>query len=243
LLWTGLLGEDLADLGTAREALEESLALYREVGDTAGIVQALRELGLCLMSQGELSDRTRAILDESFTLARASGDRRSMGMALERLGLLAGARHDYRQAQECLMEARGHYRQIGDVWAEGSSLMLTGFIALAQGDLELARQDLAASLAIARRTRDRQREAQVVVLTARLARKEGDDRRAEALLKDNLRRIGDNGTFYLQSDALSSLAKLAVGQGKFARGARLFAAASALDPVSSGPWYVTDLSV
>jgi non-specific serine/threonine protein kinase len=243
LLWTTLLGMDQGDLGMAREPLEESLALYRELGDTPGIIHALRELGLCLVLQGELGDQTRAILEESLQLARAEGDQRSMGLALDRLAILANYRKDYRQAREALMEARGYYLGLGDVWAEAGSLMIGGLIALTHEDLERARQELDIGLAVARRVRDRFKEGQIIILLTRLARQEGDDHQVEALLKSNLRLLVENGSPDLRNDALCSLAELAVRQGKPARGVLLFAAASSWDPVSRDVWLRLDLSV
>jgi tetratricopeptide (TPR) repeat protein len=243
LVWAGLLLVNQGDLRLARELLEESLALFPAIDDQAGVIGALRELGLCLIMEGELSDQIRAVLDESLHLARAADDRRSIGLALDRLGLLASARHDYRQARKCLMEALGYYRQLGDVWAEAGSLMLRGFIALAQGDLDRARKDLDAGLALARRVQDQYREGQVLVLTARLARLEGDDRRVAALLKGTLRLLVEIGSFDLRYDALSFLAELAVRQGSHARGVRLFAAAARWKPASNAFWLVMNATV
>jgi predicted ATPase/class 3 adenylate cyclase len=77
--------------------LEQSLALYRALGDVQAIALGLVLLGAAVERQG---DYTRAMLlqEESLALHRALGDRRGIPYSLHNLGKVAYARGEYERA-------------------------------------------------------------------------------------------------------------------------------------------------
>ena len=70
------------------ELLEESLAVYREIGDKLGIGYLLRNMGLVPLNQGDY-ERASELCEESLTLSQELGDKWSMAWALEELGIVA----------------------------------------------------------------------------------------------------------------------------------------------------------
>jgi non-specific serine/threonine protein kinase len=76
------------DNSAARTQLEESVALWREVGDKQGLAHALRFLSGGVESQGDY-DLVRSLAEESVALYREGTDTFGLGMALARLGSAA----------------------------------------------------------------------------------------------------------------------------------------------------------
>lgn len=85
LYGAGELAFGQGDLARAAELLEESLVLYRELGDEVGAATVLVELGQVARAQGE-HDRAAALSEEGLALSRELGERRAAAIALNTLG-------------------------------------------------------------------------------------------------------------------------------------------------------------
>ena len=72
---------DQGDQSLARERFAAALRLGRELGATAVVVWALRDLAQMLSNEGEYA-QARALLEEGLTLSRALSDRRQVGVTL-----------------------------------------------------------------------------------------------------------------------------------------------------------------
>ncbi len=83
-----------SDFATARARLEESVAIWRELGDKRGLALALtvwNSLGWVSLREGRVAD-ARALIEEGVALWRALGDRWSLAWAL--LCLSSAVRRD-----------------------------------------------------------------------------------------------------------------------------------------------------
>ena len=69
------------DYTAARALSEESLAIWRELGDKAGIATSLNNLGWVAYHQGDYA-AAHALHQESLALRRALGDKRGIAYAL-----------------------------------------------------------------------------------------------------------------------------------------------------------------
>ncbi len=87
-----------ADYRAAAKWSEASLALWREIGDPAGIAERLDALASEVVNLGEV-ERARALLDESISIWRAIGGRLGLANALNNLGLVAQLQNDFATAQ------------------------------------------------------------------------------------------------------------------------------------------------
>jgi non-specific serine/threonine protein kinase len=226
LFGASMLARDLGDSPAARVFAAESLALFGEVADPRGVVEALRAVGLCLLEAGEPAEQVRPPLEESMARARAMGDHRSAGVALRFLGHLAARERDDPGAHRLLGEALALFRQLGNVVEIGDALRVRGVFSLGRGDLAGARRDLEEGLVILRRLGHKRATGLVLLALGCLAREEGDRARAGELLKEGarlLREVAAPGIHHI----LGYLGQRAIARGQFARGLRLLGAAAA----------------
>ena len=150
----GWAARERGDYAIARSRLEQSLAVYRELGDRLGIAWTANTLGEVLLMQNELA-AARACLDESLAIARELGETAGIGWALNHLGHVALRRGDLEQARQLqqasleAFESQGATER-GLAWA----LHDLGEIALAASDAPLARQFLIRSIEKANHAKD-----------------------------------------------------------------------------------------
>jgi predicted ATPase/class 3 adenylate cyclase len=90
---------------------EESLALWRTLGDPWGTARALNNLGYSAFLQGDL-ERAATLLDEAVALARTVGDRSALGYILDSRGAIAEAQGDLGRAADLYREALSLAQQI-----------------------------------------------------------------------------------------------------------------------------------
>ncbi len=101
------------DLSAAQRLAGQSLALYRALGDKAGIANALQGLAVSYDDAGDLV-RARPMLEEELALRRELGDRRGLGIALGNLGELARISDDLAAARTFYQEGLASLRVVGD---------------------------------------------------------------------------------------------------------------------------------
>jgi len=136
--------------GGQESLLTESLAIFREVGDTAGIAEALNMLGEVKRLQDD-DDAARQLYEESLLLWRTLGDEQYVAMILHNLGRVAQRQGDSRRAAALLLESLTRFQDLGI--NNGIALNLRGLagVAAGLGQLELAARFLGAAAALAER--------------------------------------------------------------------------------------------
>ncbi|MEU6861105.1 BTAD domain-containing putative transcriptional regulator [Glycomyces sp. NPDC046736] len=199
LNWLAQLGLMFGDLEPAIEALEESLALQRELVPGAAAVQTRTILAGALMRQGR-GDEARASLEA--IVAEAEADREHPSSAREALFAQLGL-GDLARLEGRLDDAREHYAAAewlredsgGIVPPQWSALMSRTriFTALARGEVDQARRDVAFAVAQGKEAMDMPVLAKVAIAVAALAASDGDDTAAARLLgaADRLRGAPD----------------------------------------------------
>src|SRR5207302_857298 len=83
---------------------EESVAIFREVGDRSGIAYALHQLSSLAKRQSD-HEAERARLEESLAIFRELGDRWGIATTLIFLGQMASVRGDYAHARVLFEES------------------------------------------------------------------------------------------------------------------------------------------
>jgi len=169
------------DTERARELLQQSLDLYRELGDEEGIARAIAELGGVAIAELDL-DRAAALYAEAVPLFRSQGRQSRLGASLGNLGTIAHMRGDHATAVEHYREAIAASRAAGD--DDGAAVNLHN---LGRSELQLGRTSagvdaLRESLAIGRRLGYREVIAYVLGGFAEVAMIEDDAPRAAVLL-------------------------------------------------------------
>ena len=143
----GSLAQEQEDFAQARVRFEESLALFRQVGDERFVAGALYNLGSVAAREGR-NDEAEALLHESLEGARVLLDKELVIWCLEELAALAVSRGDGERAAkltgsiETLREETGHAPQ-----PDERRLNEQTRTALAS---ELSPESLAAALALGR---------------------------------------------------------------------------------------------
>lgn len=150
----GYLALRQGDYAAALPLLEESLALWREVGDQPGLARALRTLGEALYGQGEHL-QAKKLLEESLALYRELGDTSSipgesstLARVLCCLADIAYAQADYVPTSALYEEALAVAREYGQMHDVGYALRGLGHLARLQGDYERATELLRESLVV-----------------------------------------------------------------------------------------------
>lgn len=100
-----------ADYFHAQAWAEESLQLFREIGNRFGICEALTWSGMALMQLGE-HQQARICLEESLSLARKAHDGNEIAFAVWQLGQVAMLQENYVQATILLQEALTVYKSL-----------------------------------------------------------------------------------------------------------------------------------
>jgi len=149
----GRLALRQGDYASAQTQLEESLALWRSLGDTKGELQALDNLGLVGIYQNDLP-RAQSYLEESLAGWRSLGDRQGIAAALNRLGLALRYQGDYDQARECYEECLALAHALHDKYILAAPLHNLGQMLHHLGDDASAHRLLRESFVLVRQMGD-----------------------------------------------------------------------------------------
>ena len=103
LNWAARLADKQGDYTRTAALAEESLSLFRELGDKRGAASALNILGRAAMRQGDYA-RARALHEEGLALCRECGDTSGLAASLNNLGILVAEQGNYTQAMELHQE-------------------------------------------------------------------------------------------------------------------------------------------
>jgi non-specific serine/threonine protein kinase len=103
----------LRDFDRARQLLDESLSLARQLDSPRAIGMALRFLADLAYDRAEYAEAA-ATYEQSLTLARELGNTHEIAYALRGLGSIARARGDYARARELLRESLRLLASLGD---------------------------------------------------------------------------------------------------------------------------------
>lgn len=140
----GTLADICGDHTTARSMHEESIEIWRELGDKKSLVGALNALGQVYFSEGDF-EKARWYFEEGFHIEEELGERRD---SLHNLGIVFYELGDYTSAASFLERDLAIQREIGDTRRAALALANLGLVAYEQGDYVLALSRHRESLAI-----------------------------------------------------------------------------------------------
>jgi predicted ATPase/class 3 adenylate cyclase len=133
----GALAVVQGEYAAGAAALEESVTLFREVGNRRGTARSLTYLGVATQY---LDDPATALSfhQESARISREIGDRWVLAFASSQLGSLALAGGDPASARAYREESVAIFREVGDRFGRGMVLIGLGQLMRADGDLARA---------------------------------------------------------------------------------------------------------
>jgi tetratricopeptide (TPR) repeat protein len=205
----------------AADLLEQSLSLFREIGDRFGTAECLMQL---VDSANKDDDYKRAVIlaEEQLALRKEIGDQDGIAAALSNLGELAFDQGDYQRAITLYEESLTIFREVGNKWAIGFTLSIYGDIYLWQGDYEQAIKIYEEAVMFAQNLGDRFLIALNVYSLGNIAWFRGDYSRATQMITDSLAGFRDIGISWLTASSLHALGAIALAQGDEQRAAQWY---------------------
>ncbi len=156
LLWLGQFAHYSGDDASGRAAFEQSLALFRALGDRIGAADALLYLAdIAAFEGGEpvaaaLYAEASAAYEQGLPALRARGDHWTLARSLNCLGEIARSEDDHAAAQRFYEESLAVRRTLGDQRGVAVTLFNLGQVLLGQGDGQQATDFYLESLALSR---------------------------------------------------------------------------------------------
>lgn len=231
----GLFASHQGEYVEARALFEESLDIYRELGDLGGTGWALIDLGIVTRYEGN-HRAARSLLEEGLVSVKQAGDTKGMAAALGNLGLIARDQGDAGVAEAHLDQSLALWRHLGDRVGIGWTLTGLAMIARAQGKFEVAQARIGESLAVWSELGDRQNAANVLSTAASLALDQGEHSVAQARLAESLGIFQDLGDRRGIAFVLEGFAGLAAAEAQPLRAHCLAATATTLRRlIGAGP--------
>ncbi len=218
-----VLGEDAAD----RAPHEESLSLFRELGDRWAQTMPLANLALLAISRGDYK-LGRAFVEECLAIQQAFGDKHGTADSLMQLGSQALAQDDLGQAARFFEEGLTLFiglDLLGEAAAGGRDLLAE--VARRQADYLKAEELYSQSLAVRRMLGNREGEANSLDGLGRVAGSQGDLPKAYSLQIEALALRGEGSIAVSLAQSLHALAVLAAAKQSPVQAARLFGAVEA----------------
>jgi len=227
VLALGQMHNGLGDLPQARLRLEEALALYRELGDLGGAVDALTTLTWVRMYQGDL-DGAEALTKESLAESRKLGQPRRLALALERASYVELERGRPESSRKLLDEALALMRQAQDKLGLAILLNVMGENIRPSGDFASAARFYEESLGLSRELGNAFWRAVAGMNLAVCLLRLGDSRRALPLMAESLSTAHAIGNKRNVPPGLISFASFALAAGQPEAAAVLLAASEKL---------------
>jgi predicted ATPase/DNA-binding XRE family transcriptional regulator len=164
----GLIDQWLGDLDAAQSHTDESVALWRELGDQPALAEAISVYGMVFVLRADV-ERARPLLEESLALFRTLNNLSGISLTIYFLGTLAYLQGETQQADQLWEESTISTSAAGDVWQLASILAQHAMVALDQQDYELARARLVKSLTSFREMGESWQVIHALEVTASLA--------------------------------------------------------------------------
>jgi len=226
LVVLGNIACDLHEYERARSWYEQSLAIWRDLGERRNLAAAMTGLGRVAELRGELAEaRTR--YEESLAVFRELQDDMAVAFTLEGLGDLASGEEDYPRARVLHEEALALLQPLGDPVSIGHSIRLLGLIACHEGDHLTARRHLERCQSLFDLGQDKDGMALTLYALGVVELREGaiDEATTRFAASLNLSEEIDDALGIVQ--CLEGLAEVACVWGRFDTAARLLGAAVA----------------
>jgi predicted ATPase/class 3 adenylate cyclase len=175
----------LGSLDEACSAREESVAIWRQLGNEKRLAEAINGLGHDFNALGD-PRRAAVLIEDGLRLCRQIGDKTGTGRALSGLGFLARVARDYPRADALLAESLYLHRELGHRQQTSFALTHLGLSALEQGRPREGIELLEQSLDHARELEDGHQMAEVLSLLGAWHTRLGNHQAAAALLEECL---------------------------------------------------------
>jgi tetratricopeptide (TPR) repeat protein len=187
----GTIMHELGDYFTARPLLEESLEIWRELGDKKGMATVINNLGWIAAQLGELISASE-LSGESLALHAELGDKRGMAVAFNNLAAVAFVQAEFPRARSLQENNLSLRQEIGDERGVAFATAMLGWFEVVQGNYEKAAALLEAARKKLREMGDNMIMGFCVWILAQMALDQGDfDRAAKLIMEEGAAMIKD----------------------------------------------------
>jgi predicted ATPase/DNA-binding SARP family transcriptional activator len=197
--------------------LQESLAIFRDLGARREMAFALCYLGDVFRLQGE----GKPLYSEGLAIFKEIGDRRGSAHALRGLGWVVTEQGEYRVAQQLLRESLAIFRELGDQEGTIKSLTALGYVTWVLGEYKAAKQLHQESLALCRDTGNQAGIAHSLEFLAQAVCGLAEYEKAKQLWHESLAIHKEIGNLRGVVGVLADLSEAAVALGEYEEAARL----------------------
>jgi predicted ATPase/class 3 adenylate cyclase/DNA-binding CsgD family transcriptional regulator len=215
-LWaTGSLAASLGHVERGEVLCQESLALFRAIGNTRGMGDATFHLAHIAFARWDLA-AARKRFEESLVFLRETGNKTLTAWALGALALVVLYQGEYARVHPLAGQARAICREIGDTTGVTMSLITLARTAFWQGDLLRAQSLAEEGLARAAETGSTSAEALALALHGEIALARGETTTARLRIEQSHTRWQKVGNQGMLASTSALLAKILAVEGDHA---------------------------
>ena len=222
------------DVVTAARALEESLAIWRQLGGETALNATLSNLGAVMERLGNL-DRAEELQREALALARKYGDEQDISLTLNNLSTVLWNKGDLDGAEALLEESLGIKRRIGNLFGIAVSLTNLAILTSGKENLDQAISYMEEALSLDRQLGNIDGIADSLGNLASLVSQTGDLARAAQLDAEALQLRRDLGDRISIAYSLESIGGTTARAGRWEDAMRMFGAANHLREQIAAP--------
>jgi len=201
---------------------EESLALFRELGDTKGEAFSLYLLGIVAWRRGN-SDTARELSEKALSLSRSMNDRELVASSLFQMAYMASYQGKYISARDLFAENLALNREQGNKRGIVQSLFsLAQVLLVSQSEGETVPDLLEEGLALSKELGFKEGIATWSSLSGQVALSSGDALAARSLIEESLALYKEIGHRHGTAASLALLASAVAHQGEFRAAGALY---------------------
>jgi len=241
LRWQAQLTGRQGDYARAKGPIEESLNLWRELGNKRGIANALGILGDTCLLQAHYA-AAQVAYEEGLALFQEIGDKRGIASMLTNLGNVANYTGEYATARRHQEASVAIFQELGDKVGLVIALNNLGVVAEQQGDNFAARRFYEESIATAHELGEKNMVAYALNSLAHVVYLQGDAHEAQRYYRESLVVSQEIGEKRVIAYSLEGFAKVAARYGNAAQAAHLLGAAEVLRQAIGAPLSATERS-
>ncbi len=206
--YMGIVAERLETTEAALDRYQQSLAIYRRIGDLRGEGWVLKDLGNLKLRSQDLYDEGIEHLNSFHEITEKIGDLQGKGSSFHMLAEISRRKGDFSTASELLSKALRISDKTGNETIEIESLFEFGIIAIEKSEFAEAGRHFSKVLELAKSIGNKPTEAKSLLQIGRLFHRQGDYVRAMKYYQQSLSLFKELGNRKILAQTLAYIGLL-----------------------------------